>query len=287
MSCHQAHNIPWSTFLELLHKVPPRHNPSQPVASNDEPSHKLVFTPDAEGRVFRRITHFANKLHNAIKEFSQTERKKYLDDDIDGMTQLYDKGNNDFLREDSQDLSGWSGLKEEHLKSYEAEDYIETVKELFIQEQIAPLLHLSRNGVRLEKLQFATYSNFFHYGVGRIKEDCLTLYIHLNLLLATGTICNPSEWYVQWKQFLRQEILIRYDGNSHIRMYKEYFIKNPNFEDLEGLHDLLKRLFRMLYLYDMVMNERNVNVDWKNEVLRCVFYFAENTSLWYDQVFDG
>jgi len=60
-------------------------------------------------------------------------------------------------------------------------------------------------------------------------------------------------------------------------MYKEYFLKNPNFEDVGGLQALLKKLFRVMYLYDAVMKERGIQVNWKKEVLNCLGYFLDRT----------
>jgi len=53
-------------------------------------------------------------------------------------------------------------------------------------------------------------------------------------------------------------------------MYKEYFFINPHFEDLEGLQVLLKKLLRVMYLYDAVIKERGIQVNWKKEVLNCL-----------------
>ncbi|CAL8069269.1 unnamed protein product [Orchesella dallaii] len=274
-TCHQAHNIPWNDFLELLHKEPYY---TSSTCGNDANTFELRFKVDENGQVYRKLKHFACKIESTIKDFSKTERQKYKNEEIDKISKVYEKEScNEWLREDElQDLAGWANLKEGC--NYYPDNFVGAVKELFIQEKAESLLLLARKGICLEKLQFVTYSNFFHYGVGRIKEDCLTLYIHLNLLLASGTLQSPTSWYGQWKRFLGHEILNSYDGNSQSRMYKEYFQNNPNFEDLDGLQELLKKLFRMMYVYDMIMKERGVDVSWKNEVLSCIAYFLDSAN---------
>lgn len=276
-TCHQAHNIPWNTILELLKKVP-INSPHEYVGGKVcYDLHELVFITDESGDVFRKVKHFAAKMHSAIKEFSKTERAKYLDKDIDQISELYGKEScNEWLKEGGiQKYSGWESEEYGYYK-------LDSLKELFIQEKIPSLLHLARKGFPIENYRHVTYSNFFHYGLGRLKEDSLTLYLHLNILLATGTLREPDKWHAQWRRFLVREILTGYDGNRmHLHMYGGYFEENPNFEDLDGLQKLLKQLFRMLYIYDMVLAERGIDFSWEDEVLRCVgSYFVDKYCLW-------
>lgn len=292
-TCHQAHNIPWNTLLEMLEKIPS----DQPYVTIRGKAvyntFKLCFIPDEGGSVIKRLKFFASKFDASIKEFAKTERAKYSDKDLDQITELYgpESFTAESLTEGSfQNISGWIKPDGSVQTNSYGDTHLDSLKELLIQEKVASLLCLARKGFPIENYQFVTYSNFFHYGFGRIKEDCLTLYIHLNLLLASNTLREPDQWYLQWRRFREDELLNTYDGNrKHSHLFREYFEKNPNFENMDDLRNLLKKLFRTLYFYDMVLAERGKPISWVTEVARCIgSYFCEtnkNTGdFWWKQL---
>lgn len=68
-SCHQAHNIPWTLLCDNLmirHPSPQRRYPEKTdFWERDRPSQASD------------IAHFTRKVASTIREFSDTERKKY------------------------------------------------------------------------------------------------------------------------------------------------------------------------------------------------------------------
>ncbi|KAJ7534288.1 hypothetical protein O6H91_13G088000 [Diphasiastrum complanatum] len=289
-SCHQAHNIPWSYLVDNLEYredgrlmvVTRDMHKKQPRSRHGKHAQYLKEIAVKELEIAKRIRYFASRFAKAIAEFALTERnkEKYSEQRLKSMSKIYadeeceDEG---FLRPgERQSLSYWKPL-------FDAENYYgiysEFTSELFRKDLLHSILYMARNGLTLEK-SWSYYNSNVCYG---IIQDTLEVYLHLNVMIGTGIIANPSKWYVQCKDFFswrvndelnrsaRGELL--YGRVSNLNFLLPFFEKDREFQDLSTRKELLNLLFRRLYLYDMAMREGGVEWNWEKEICK----FLSNT----------
>lgn len=281
MTTHQSHNIPWSALVDnLVWRTKPGG-----TEYNWYPAQK----PGEE----KAIKHFARKVASTITTFSETERKKYpanleLDSEKifpDSLIEPEAAGPgypDRRLTEKHQSLEWWIGRASEGW-DFRHGDEADAIKTLFVLDRVDTLLFLAQNKeTHLGGLEHITYSNFFHYGTRRVMENAIVAYLMLNMHAALnlmGDSFRPSAHFRRVHSYLTQSS----DHDTHQEIHREFFKDNENLHDVGRLSSHLKRLFRLLYVWDVVSKEYGKEVDWEAEVLRVldIFWgFPSDPAVW-------
>jgi hypothetical protein len=173
-TAHQAHNIPWHILEDAI----------QPAKSN--PNNWEAKSPSEQQP--KKLEHFFRKFGTTVREFAVTERKKYPER-ISLLKVFSSDLICEYLPAKFQDINYW--LQRANGGNYSSSDgdVADAIKELFNQDAILSLLYLAQQpGIYLQNIQRITYSHFFHYGIKRILEDGLQMYIFLNLLIISSRL---------------------------------------------------------------------------------------------------
>ncbi|EJD39138.1 hypothetical protein AURDEDRAFT_116235 [Auricularia subglabra TFB-10046 SS5] len=268
MTTHQAHNIPWSLLVD---NIALRNKPWTGSTEYD-------FYPAERPGEQNDLRHFARKLGSAVRTFAETERAKHPQRIVLEGGKIFPDALLDIpdieLTVEQQTLAFWRqefGMSDARGP--------QAVKELLLHDAVPALLYLAQQkDVSMERFEWATYSNFFHYGARRIFEDSLAAYIVLNVHIAVGRF---GEAFRGTPSFVRarEYLTLGTDYDLHERLQCEFFRDNQELQNVERLTPYLKRLFRLMYLWDMVTIEYSKPVDWEERVSDCLQFLWRFTPL--------
>jgi hypothetical protein len=266
---HQEHNIAWNTLASNFEFI--QENPH--------------YTPRTTGIFFRdlpeqtkQLRYFVQSFSGTIRTFAQTERAKYptsfpaqssgqiFSDD------LRDKYP-DFLNKRVQCIEYWIATAKSQNWCYHSGngELADVVKILIHENQLSTLLMLAQHpDIPLHGLYSIGWGH--HFGFSRVAESSLRAYIFFNLSAAMGILDNEKygkvDKYPRFVKLLCDPM--DYDGQQVVhRSFFDPWKSEPSpavHHDLPRLRQYLKDLFVLLYRFDVVMKECNLDPEWGSEI---------------------
>ncbi|KAF8883609.1 hypothetical protein CPB84DRAFT_1713263 [Gymnopilus junonius] len=244
---HQGHNIPWdiiSTNFRFVSSDTRYTPPFTGLISKERPS-----AP-------KEVEHFSKKFINAIRTFSETERRKYptiftpiMTGNIfsDTLRERYPR----YLNTRNQRIEYWM-LPHSLLGLGELADII---KVLLYENEMETLLMLAQHPtIRIAGLCHLHFG--YHFGFSRVQESALDAYLFFNCADATGILENGKYSTVKVYYPLLRDLSSpgRYPAQTipHIQFFEEHstiiytdtgsVASQLVHNDYEALHDYLKTL---------------------------------------------
>jgi hypothetical protein len=256
MTCHQAHNIPWSILEECIIPAKDDENSWEPKHENEAQTKKLQ--------------HFISKFASAIEEFSTTARKRYPDTIRQEKVFSDDLVDEEFLLKRYQQLSYWKERAQDGYSSSDM-DLTSVIKMLFNKEEITSILYLAQQkDAKLPKLSRITYSNFFHFGIARIYQDALQMYLVINVCLAKSRIGTSTRPRPRQLSNIVHEVMSGQDGDVNHLPHRAFLRGNEDLHDVTELKKYLEFLWRCIYLYDMILKEAGEPINWREDIFYCL-----------------
>eukprot|EP01132_Coremiostelium_polycephalum_P003807 gene3807-4737_t len=274
---HQIHNIPWKSLADCYRLK------DELVSKNiklKKPTLKeLDELIDPKKKLYQ---HFKKCFISTVKEFESTELEKYQEKELKSIKKLFTDSecNNDdglnppyyqqYLTEGSplQDFQYWKDIDWSEVQSNPSglETEAQVIKILFNRNQMDRIMALIKvHKIPIMKLRFMTYSNFFHYGIGRVFEDAIQIYLYLNLQIAAGIVNKPvvnkRDGTTSSNRIAKyiNSLLWHQDYDTQSAIYRPYFHcqdrSQPNDGDLIDIEkgiEVLKIAFRLIYQYSAV-----------------------------------
>jgi hypothetical protein len=238
----------------------------------------------------QRIIFFINSFQKVITEFKETERKKYDIKNIKKNKKVFDNEllkHEYFIKSDKtqyyyrfiddnnffNDIKFW---KSDESLNYELDLKIYIIKHLIILGRYDSLIYLMKNDFEFEKL-FTCYPPNRIY---RVTSDYLYFYIQLNLFLAN--VEKNNDFIIENGEFsetftvLKKDIY-RYtfgDGDDHSKIIIEILDKITVDNYLIEFKNLLKLLFKVLIIMDMLMEDLKKELEWQSEIFPIIKNFG-------------
>ncbi|KAF5347249.1 hypothetical protein D9756_009968 [Leucocoprinus leucothites] len=293
---HQEHNIPWNVFATNFKYVHEDKRSQQPRPA------RFGYTSQGRPTQACELGHLVRKMIAMIREFSKTERAKYrlpseLGPPEDGKLfsdHLRDKYP-DYLNSQNQKLELW--VDSVHIDFggnpvYDTAhgDLADVVKVLVNENQMQTLLMLANHPlVPLHRLRQLSWGH--HFGVNRIVEAAIPLYIFWNFMATSGGLATGAHRNDLCVSLVKSMTMTMDHEAQQIPHWELYGVKNFNGEkedlpevDPVRLQEYLKHLFSLLFRYDMLMAECGVDTDWESEIVSSIsWYYGAKTETTQDE----
>jgi hypothetical protein len=266
---HQGHNIPWSILETHFTFTYDDKRFTPPVTGLVLKKNAI---PDAVSSDFK---HFINKFVSTIKEFSETERKKFpakvAPIPLDGKVfsdALRDK-HPEYLNERIQPISYWIKATRDN---WNCGELMDAVNVLLYENEMSTLLMLAHHpDVNMRKLHY--YSWGHHFGFCRSRESAISAYMFFNTMEAVGCLSNGAYARTQTYRWLIDQTTSSMDYSGHQVTHKEFLrscgLLGKNSEEVlvhlhyEKLQEYLKTLFAIMYRYDVLAREVGIDPEWE------------------------
>ncbi|KAG5646138.1 hypothetical protein DXG03_004377 [Asterophora parasitica] len=276
---HQEHTIPWNSAAANFKFY--RDN------AHFTPRRTALFARNlpTQGQT---LNHFVRILNNTIETFSKTERAKYpasFHAPVSGplfSDEVRDRYP-EYLNERNQYIEYWiarARTRSSHghsARGYTTSDgdLADVVKVLFHENQMQTLLMLAHHPqVPLSTLRNLSWGH--HFGFSRVMESALHAYVLLNIFMATGTLMGGE--YLETREYKTMLAMSTHgmDFPAQQLPHREYLNALPVagssalpevHRDLSALKEYLKKMFSLLYRYDMVVRECGLDSDWEAHVV--------------------
>ncbi|KAH9477184.1 Gramillins biosynthetic cluster protein [Psilocybe cubensis] len=267
---HQGHNIPWNIISSNFHFVSNDRRFTSPKTS------LIVHKPDEKS-----LKHFIRKFGTAIRTFSKTERTKYPESFeplltgkvfSDELREKYPQ----YLDERNQNIEAWFAAG----YSTSNANLAEAVKILLHENEMSTLLMLAQHpSIPLAQLNHLSWGH--HFGFSRVKESALRAYMFFNAAEATGILENGKYTTIQPEySSLLSEIASSMDYPAQQVTHQEFlrecgvlqggtsWVPEETYvhSDYARLQRYLKKLFELMYRYDMLLAECGAEPEWDIEL---------------------
>ena len=267
---HQSHNIPWHIFPSHFQFI----NPNRSVTP-----HPTDLFPRNLPSQAGDVNHFTNKLIATIHEFAKTERAKYPEKIASPASgKIYPDALRDrypeYLNETNQLLENW--FSEQGFNTGYG-DFADVIKILIIENELPALLMLVQHSkVPLESLRSLSWGHWF--GFERIAE-AIDPYIYFNVLDAMDLLAGAEYKLMDSYKDLMRSITQHMDHDAqqvpHWAFIAEHSSKSPGigeapFDDYAVVREYLKKLFAIMYRYQVLLSECGWDHDWASDIA-CLF----------------
>ncbi|PPR01298.1 hypothetical protein CVT24_006374 [Panaeolus cyanescens] len=270
---HQAHNIPWHILSTHL-KAAFDDNRVTPTRSHITP--KNAQDPALQPA----LVHFIRKFTAAIRAFSETERLKYpatFDAPTSGplFSDTLKARYPDYLNSRNQDIALWIAQGPHYHTSHG--DFADVIKVLIHEREMETLLMLANHPlIRIRDLHMLSWGH--HFGWSRTKEEALSAYLFFNTAEALGILEDQSYTNLNIYGGLLNTLASRMDFPAQQVTHREFFQDIGLLESIEKMpwdyeyriykskslpvhkdytrfQGYIKKLFEVLYMYDVVARE--------------------------------
>jgi hypothetical protein len=299
---HQGHNIPWnlitSNFKFKKHDrrfTPPRSG----LLSKDKPNatrelkhfiqkfiHAVRTFSDTERAKYPEQNLMISDLPTEGNLFSDELKKKYPD----------------FLNDKNQRIEYWiwraklGVSSSDRMKNGEeivgygwAEGDLAYVVEILLYENEMSTLIMMAHHPEIPIAHLHTLSCGYYPGFYRVRQLALWAYMFFNSAEATDILANGEYTHSDSYGSLLREVTTFMDQTPHLHFlqscglfdetgsFKTYSIHNLNPDWMQGLyvhtnfdslHEYLKTLFSLLYRYDLLLRECEIEPGWELELAR-------------------
>jgi len=289
---HQSHNIPWHILASNIRYVHDDNRVTPPYTGL-----RLLDRPTQSGE----LNHFTRKFVSAIHTFALTERQKYPpaqefrtppDDELVFSAELMAKYP-DYLNENNQKLENWIHpryLTTSQRRNDWSDDLVRAVGILLHENQMHTLLMLANHPlIHLRTLDCFGYQLLD--GSDTVAHEALVACLLWNFVDAAGYLLSGA-----YKDMMKSIIFLdrRYMwffGFPHRGFYGRTINTDPavfdsdkqtegevpelcNAEGAEKLQAYLKRLFELLYRYEVLVTECGVDrgPDWQNKIVNAFWF---------------
>jgi hypothetical protein len=264
---HQSHNIPWHIFpihFQFIH-------PNRSVTP-----HRTDLFPRNLPTQAGDLNHFTNKLVATIHEFAKTERAKYPEKiAIPASGKIYPDALRDrypeYLNETNQLLENW--FYEGYFNSGHG-GFADVVKILVIENELQALLMLVQHPkVPFTSLRSLSWGHGF--GFERVAE-AIDPYIYFNVLDAMDLLAGGEYKELDSYKDLMRSITPHMDHDAqqvpHWAFIDEHNKKSPRigeapFDDYAAVREYLKKLFAIIYRYQVLLSECGLDHDWASDTV--------------------
>jgi len=292
IAMHQSHNIPWhliSSNFEFKENDKSFTPPFLGLVSKDNPN------------TLQEINHFVRKFAQAIRTFSDTERAKYPDQKLQSEGNVFSdelkKKYPEYLNDANQRIEYWIQSANRKVAIYGTDngDLADIVKILLYENELPILIMMARH----PNIPIARLQEFGYYNVGfsRVMDSALRAYLYFNVAEATNTLTNGKYTYSkEYGDLLKDVATVNYYSAQEIPHHQflqscgvygyehsydtcQGFIGiNRNRDEGEWSRDLhvhkdfgrlkeyLKTLFALLYRYDLLLRECEIEPRWEWEI---------------------
>jgi len=284
LAMHQSHNIPWhliSSNFEFKENDKSFTPPFTGLVSKDNPN------------TLQEINHFVRKFAQAIRTFSDTERAKYPDQKLLSEGNVFSdelkKKYPEYLNDTNQRIEYWidSAIYESINR-----DTADVVKILLYENEMPILIMMAHHPkISIIRLQEFGYDND---GFSRVMDSALQAYLYFNVAEATNTLTNGK--YTHAKEYASLLMDVNYGSALEIPHhqflqscgvygYEHSYDRSQGFiginrnrdegewsrdlhfhKDFGRLKDYLKKLFALLYRYDLLLRECEIEPRWEWEI---------------------
>ncbi|KIJ14999.1 hypothetical protein PAXINDRAFT_12266 [Paxillus involutus ATCC 200175] len=279
---HQAHTIPWNTLSANFVFI--RDNPRITPRRTD------LFSRGRPTQA-NELNHFVRVFARTISTFANTKRTKFpapanitphAPADKLFPDELIDKFPR-YLNKKNQSIRYWISagrVNDDGKRIYTTShgDLADVVKVLIYTNNLPALLRLAHHPeIPLGTLAHLSWGHYF--GFWRVAESALWAYTYINICAATGLL-ETGEWLqTSFFQWLFRETTSSMDYDAQQLPHWVFWgsagdggteaprLAMPTeFRDFARINGYLKVLFRILYLYDVVVRECGGQVRWEDEI---------------------
>ncbi|KAF8063174.1 hypothetical protein FPV67DRAFT_231517 [Lyophyllum atratum] len=275
---HQEHTLPWNTLTSHFKFI--RDNPQMTPR-------RTGFFALNKPRQTQDLNHFVRVLSQTITTFAQTERKKHPQTFAAPSTgQLFSDTLRDihsrFLNAENQRLEFWIASAQAPISPFDNHSMngwplAHATKVLLREGKLQTLLMLANHpGIPLERLAEFQLA-YIRVGFSEVASCALLSYIFLNFAVAAGMLKKGGNerWGCVNVEFTLSNLHVPC-GTSHSpddvvfpfpvnTSAPELF--QDDARDLRQYHGYVKELFRILYQYDALMRECQLDPQWEQEII--------------------
>lgn len=296
---HQDHNIPWNTLasnFKFIHENPhitPHRTDLYPLYKPTQAGDFTHFVKALKMTIQEFATTERAKYPSTFP--APSEGKVFSDDLLKRYPTSYPTSpffHLPLLDTNSQRIENWiaralpTNQANEQTPSYFNDDQLgDIIKLLIVENQMETLLMLAHHPkIPINSLHHMSWGHSF--GWNRLQEYALQAYIFFNVIASkpeliesgkykemesykyvvnhlTGTVDGDGQT-IPHREFLLRPVTGNTCQKLHNRTMDETFIEV--FEDLKLLQEYLKKLFSLLYRYEMLVRECGLDSQWELEI---------------------
>ncbi|KIM35381.1 hypothetical protein M413DRAFT_449768 [Hebeloma cylindrosporum] len=279
---HQGHNIPWdliSSNFKFVRDDKRFTPPFTGLVSLDKPN------------TTNELKHLMKKIAGTIPTFSETERKKYQRSFTPLLTvtlfsdELRDRYP-EYLNKRNQKVEHWieRAYKSDAESRYDTRDaeLADVVKVLLYENEMTSLLMLAQHPrVPIHTLTHLSWGH--HFGFSRVMESALQSYMFFNAVAAMDMLENGA--YMELPEYgsIVRDTMFSMDYPAQQIPHRLFFqqcgmkLESITYEnvgidvavhgDYGRLREHLKLLFALMYRYDLLLRESDLDPDWENQLV--------------------